>query len=76
MSDCECLPTCIFFNDKMSQKPASANLFKKSYCLGDNAQCARYRVFKTLGRGTVPADLYPNDLERSEQIIQAHAKPA
>ena len=32
------------------------------YCKGDNSGCARYMVFKALGREEVPLDLYPNQV--------------
>ena len=67
--DCECLPTCIFFNDKMASMPAVASLFKERYCRGDNRECARYVVFKALGRGNVPPDLYPNQVERARALV-------
>ncbi|GAB1482046.1 hypothetical protein MASR2M78_08610 [Treponema sp.] len=59
MADCECLPRCIFFNDKMANKPATSQVMKKKYCLGDSANCARHMVFKAVGGPNVPADLFP-----------------
>jgi hypothetical protein len=44
-------------------------LYKTSYCRDDNSKCARFRVFSALGREKVPADLYPNDLDVANQII-------
>jgi hypothetical protein len=67
--DCECLPTCIFFNDKMANMPGLSDLFKKKYCRGDSRQCARYLVFKGLGRANVPPDLYPNQVERARTLV-------
>ncbi|MBN2416042.1 hypothetical protein JXO52_09380 [bacterium] len=69
MNECEVLATCPFFNDRMAEKPATAGLFKNRYCLGDNTNCARYMVFKTLGRAAVPVDLYPNQEERARAIL-------
>ncbi|HEU0265669.1 MAG TPA: hypothetical protein VFR01_08090 [Geobacterales bacterium] len=59
MPNCELLATCLFFNDKMKNMPVSANLMKTVYCMGDNGKCARYRIYKELGRDHVPPDLYP-----------------
>jgi hypothetical protein len=70
MAECECLKGCAFFNDRMASKPATAEMFKKSYCLGDNAQCARYMVFRSQGSEAVPADLYPNQVERAVELLQ------
>ncbi len=69
MTDCELLEKCIFFNDKMANMPGMAALYKRQYCQGDNSGCARYIVFQALGRERVPADLFPNDVERAEQIV-------
>jgi hypothetical protein len=71
MTTCECLAGCPFFNDKMANMPAMANLFKKSYCEGgDFGKCARYIVFKALGKPNVPADLFPNQAERANELVQ------
>jgi hypothetical protein len=69
MADCKCLPGCPFFNDKMDPLVGVGAIYKKKYCLGDNSQCARYKVFYMRGKAAVPADLYPNMIERAEQII-------
>ena len=69
MADCEFLDTCPFFNDMMPDRPATAKVFKKQYCKGNNAECARYIVLKAVGRDKVPADLYPNQSERIKEII-------
>ena len=49
MSDCPILEKCIFFNDRMSDKPATAELFKKEFCRGDFEACARYKVKQATG---------------------------
>lgn len=69
MSDCELLFTCPFFHDQMQTRPAAAEMYKKSYCKGDSANCARFIVFKALGRTKVPPDLFPNQLERAEKLL-------
>ena len=69
MADCECLPKCPFFNDKMADMPAMASMYKKRYCEEDNSECGRYMIFSTLGKEHVPADLYPNDRVTAQAII-------
>lgn len=69
MSDCELLKTCIFFNDKMANIPSTVEIFKIKYCRGDNTECARYMVFKALGRERVPQDLFPNQVEIAHMVI-------
>ena len=73
MADCECLEGCPFFNDRMEDKPATAEMYKKSYCRGSSVQCARYIVFSALGREAVPADLFPNQVERAYELINQMA---
>lgn len=70
MAACELLPTCLFFNDRMAKMPHSAAHIKKIYCHSDNSKCARYVVYKALGRDRVPVDLFPNELLRAERIIK------
>ena len=71
MADCECLPTCPFFNDKMADKPAMADLLKSKYCRGDSSQCARHMVFEKLGKEAVPPDLFPSQHDRAQTILTA-----
>ncbi len=75
MSDCECLPVCPFFNDKMANMPVTAEIVKKRFCKSDNTNCARHKVMLALGRENVPLTLYPNQVEIAEMII-AQAKAA
>ncbi len=69
MADCEILADCIFFNDKMQNMPSVAGMYKQRYCRTDNSTCARYMVMKKLGRENVPADLFPNMLDRAKEIL-------
>ncbi|WP_235619914.1 hypothetical protein [Megalodesulfovibrio gigas] len=70
MANCEMLLKCIFFNDKMANKPGTANLMKEKYCKGDFQECARYKVCKTLGRDKVPGDLFPSQMDRVRQLLK------
>jgi hypothetical protein len=69
MSDCECLAGCPFFNDKMEGMPSMAHIYKDRYCHADCFSCARYQVFKALGRESVPSDLFPNQVDRAHDVI-------
>ncbi len=70
MADCECIPGCIFFNDKMANMPALANSYKRQYCKGDKSNCARYIIFKAKGKGRVPSDLFPNNQSKAKVILE------
>ena len=69
MVECELLGSCIFFNDKMADMPATAEMMKNRLCRGNKLECARYMVYQQLGRPKVPLDLYPNDVEGAKLII-------
>ncbi len=69
MPDCECLPKCPFFNDRMQNMPGMSAVYKKRYCKTDSSKCARYIVFKKLGRDEVPSNLFPNQIEIAQSLI-------
>ncbi len=70
MAGCECLAKCPFFNEMMSNMPATSGMMMRRYCLGDDKEkCARYMVFKSLGREKVPVDLYPNEIDLARKTI-------
>lgn len=71
MTECECIPGCPFFNDKMAKMPAMAHVYKTNYCQSDFDSCARHRVLTALGKPAVPSDLYPNQEDRALEIIAA-----
>ncbi|MGA9118804.1 MAG: hypothetical protein WB699_05520 [Bacteroidota bacterium] len=72
MAFCSCISGCPFFNDRMENKPALADMYKKSYCQGAWEKCARFMVLQALGKPCVPTDLFPNQLERATQLLDAH----
>jgi hypothetical protein len=69
MADCEKIQGCLFFNDKLADAPALADMMKQKYCKGDNSKCARYIVCIALGKENVPDNLFPSMLDRAEQIL-------
>lgn len=73
---CELLDGCIFFNHKMPDMPAVAEIYKENYCRGDNSECSRFIVARTIGQANVPADLFPNQSGRVKEIIARHYPPA
>ena len=66
---CELLGTCLFYTDKMDIDSGLGRLYKRRYCEGEKTECARYLVYKELGRESVPVDLYPNMHDRAEKIV-------
>ena len=71
MAECECLPRCPFFNDKMADQPVTAELMKKQYCRDQFEDCARYIVFKALGREEVPANMFPHQKDRALELLNS-----
>ncbi|HEU6436218.1 MAG TPA: hypothetical protein VE028_02075 [Nitratidesulfovibrio sp.] len=69
MPNCEMIEKCIFFNDKMANKPGTAEMMKKNYCQGSWQECARYKVCKSLGRDKVPGDLFPSQMDRAKTLM-------
>jgi hypothetical protein len=69
--DCECLALCPFFAGRMKNMPTTAELLKQQFCRGDWHSCARCTIVKALGRDAVPADLFPDDMERARRVLRA-----
>ena len=75
MAECECLPGCPFFNDRMKNMPATAKIYKDRYCVGgENAECARHQIKMALGKENVPGDLYPTKVGKVAFIINEYNK--
>ena len=69
MPDCECLTRCPFFNDKMANMPTIATFYKERLCKDEFSGCARFMVFKAKGREAVPADLFPDNVDRAKALL-------
>ncbi|NLH48670.1 MAG: hypothetical protein GX444_08700 [Myxococcales bacterium] len=80
MANCDCFEFCPFLQDQMIRKPAMAEVYKQRYCCGNNKECARHMVLLAKGRNFIPADLFPNQVDRAKRIIAGRrdllAKPA
>jgi hypothetical protein len=70
MGECECLAECPFFNDRMKNMPAVAKMYNKNYCHDAYESCARYMVFKALGKAAVPPGLFPNQRDKANRILK------
>jgi hypothetical protein len=69
MGNCEQLPTCAFYNEKLKDLPGLSEGLKRLYCWNETPNCARFMVLKAIGREKIPLDLFPNELERAKTII-------
>lgn len=69
MADCEKMERCLFFNDRMADRPATAELMKNRFCRREKSSCARYQVASS-GK-PVPPTLYPNQTDRVREIVSS-----
>lgn len=69
--ECQCLAGCPFFHDRMKNMPTTAELLKQRFCRAEWSSCARCMVFLALGRGAVPADLFPDEVDRAREILES-----
>jgi hypothetical protein len=67
MEECERFKTCPFFNDQLAYMPQTAHAMKQKYCYGEKNHCARYLV--AIEGIKTPGDLFPNQVERAQEII-------
>jgi len=65
---------CSFFNDRIPLGNGLGAVFKKKYCIGRGAKCARWLVLQNLGPEYVPDTLYPSMLDVAIQIIESATK--
>ncbi len=70
MALCEYASGCPFFNDKMAKRPTTAGLLKQEYCENNSSKCARLIIREKLGADKVPADLYPNRIDKVKELIE------
>jgi len=74
MSDCESISKCGFSKNRMDNTmPALAEIMKQNYCQGAWDTCARHKLSHSLGKDSVPVDVFPNQHERANQIIETAA---
>ena len=72
MTNCEKIAECMFFNDKLTNMPAVADIIRKSFCHGDYTRCARYMVTEVFGIESIPSDLFPGNSVRAKIILALH----
>ena len=71
MEECINLKTCPFFNDtSIKQQSRVVERLKKYYCRDQYNDCARYKIFKEIGKEHVPLHLFPNENDEAERIIR------
>ncbi len=76
MPECPILNQCTYFDRRLkATKPTLAEILQKRFCFGDHASCARFMVYRALGRERVPTNLDPLLPEEANRIVAAAGKP-
>jgi hypothetical protein len=76
MAECELTQTCPFFNEPtICTMSELVKQLKTTYCLGDNTKCARFGLYKALGRKVVPKLMLPNQHDWARQILRDNKSP-
>jgi len=71
MADCELLGGgCTFFKENVKGDMILAETYKRRYCKGFQAMCARHMVYRVLGLDKVPSGLFPNHQDEAVAIIE------
>ncbi len=74
MAKCENLDACPFFNDAMLHMPTTSEWLKNEFCYSNFTQCARYRLKNELGKEYIPRDMFPDDMQAAQRIMDSIAK--
>ncbi len=70
MAECRIAKSCpLYHSQANSQASAVSNWLKTHYCRGNFALCARHTIHEAIGQEYVPADLFPNEQARAQQIV-------
>jgi len=68
---CECFSYCGLFNSGVARLPSTSKSFQEKFCTLNHFSCARYMVYKQLGKDLIPGDLFPNERGRALKLIEA-----
>jgi len=60
---------CAFFRNEMAYMPGTTGLYRRKYCAGRCADCARHMVYQSAGLRAVPTDLFPYQQNRVASIL-------
>ncbi len=71
---CDQREKCPLFNGRLALMPGLVDLYKQQFCENDCESCARLRVRRALGPGTVPENLYPPQKHKALELIEQARK--
>lgn len=70
MTACDLLEQCMFYKCQITDLATTTRTLKMRYCKGGgNSACARYIVCKKIGVEKIPENLFPDQLNRLEEIL-------
>jgi len=69
--ECPFLDECAFIHNNRAKMPELVNRIYERYCTKTAShECARYRVYQTLGAKDVPPLMLPDQIDWARQIIE------
>jgi len=74
MPICELIDSCAFYNRELRISSERQEAYIKRFCKFDQSQCARFKVYKTLGKEKIPSGMLPNQFEMASGLIRANQK--
>jgi len=69
MAHCEWIHECPFLANRHILIEAMREIYLSKYCQHEFHKCARYLVYKSLGPDKVPLNMFPNQRDRAQKII-------
>ncbi len=70
MAECRIAKNCpLYRSQPNNQANAVSNWLRTHYCQGNFSMCARHTIHEAMGQEYVPADLFPNEQARANQIV-------
>lgn len=65
---------CPFYNRRVPIHDVMSRAYVERFCEGDHKECAIYQVARAADFSRVPADLYPNQVFRVEEILARRSR--
>ena len=71
--ECPCLNECTFVCSNQANMPELVQRIKDRYCTNSAwGECARYRVYQSLGAREVPPLMLPDQVNWARQVIEEY----
>ncbi len=70
MADCEYIPECDFYHDKLDDMPMTAEFMKMLFCHKQSETCARYLYQYHTETAKAPKDLMPHETDKAKEYMR------